>query len=419
MAQQPPQPPDNGVEITTGTAGGSATNASVFNIADLKSTADPACTTVGTINAADYDDDPGGAHPAPGLFHVTPNLDDAPLQCANKYVFINNPSSVLQVQKTISAVLRFPTAPGQTPSDPGAFDVVFHDNRPASEIRTGTFPSGDTGTACGIGNPTVPGTVAHGLITTGQKTVQEITDIQNGCIQNTVGVLTNPFPVSKHLPPGWYRQCAVLATTGGGATADFCTFFHIEAITGFVEDVEVVDYGALQQNVKSIDGGDFNIATANVGTVMGIGNTSPVLTVEYSEMENEVNTTDESDNKYITGVFDVQLNRRNTAGSIIASQHIDNLEGGADPDSATPFAGATPAVLNQVCLEPNEPLKIDFSVTPREVLFPGQYHGLVRLTISNANGCTPTLAASEGSAGDDADPFNNLPGQPLSTQPQP
>jgi hypothetical protein len=395
------QPPDDGNETTTGTVNQGSTNASIFNIADLKSDDGPTCTAEGALDATDYDDDPGGGHARPDLFHVAPNLGDNPLQCANKYVFINNPSSVLQVQKTISAVLAWGTGEG-----PASTRVVFNDELPGSAIVTGT--------ACQalLGSATTGPSVAHGLITTGQKTAAEITSISNGCTQNTVGVLVNPFPVSKHLPPGWYRQCAVLATSGGGATAPFCTYFHIEAVTGFTEDVTTIDYGVLTQNVVSIDGGDFDIInTPDVGTVMGLGNTSPILQVSYSEMENEYgDPTQEADNKFITRDFDVQINRRDSAGAIIAFQKVGNMLGGADPDAADPFLGATVATLGQICLEPNEPLKVDFSLTPRDVLYsnPGVYIGLARIVITTSGACTPTLGDAEDATGDtDGDPFNN------------
>lgn len=391
-------------EDTTGVANGAATNASIFNIADLKAVDGPACLTVGAISATDYDDDPGGSHAGPGYFHVTPNLDDTPLQCANKYIFINNPSGVLEIQKTIEALI-----PGPEASSPPTRRVVFHDERPGEQIKT------DGPCTAALGDPATPGSVAHGLITTGQKTAAEIQSIINGCIQQTVGMLINPFPVSKHLPPGWYLQCATLATTGGGASPEFCVPFHIEAISGFIEDVTTVDFGNLIQNVTSIDQGDFNIATANIGTVMGVGNTSPILLVAYSEMENNYgDPTQHADNKYITRDFDVQINRRNTAGTITAFQKVNGMLGGADPHDPDPFLGATVATLNQICLEPNEPLKMDFSVTPRDVLYPGTYAGLVRMTITTVGACTPTIGDAENAGGDgDGDPFNNLPGSPV------
>lgn len=388
------QTPDDGAGETTGTVGGGASNASVFNIADLKT----------PLDASDYDDDPGGDHAGPNLFHIAPNLGDDPIQTANKYVFINNPAGVEEVQKTILAIIPGEGGEGGTTS---TTRVVFHDERAGEEILTRA--------ACVelLGSTTVGPSVAHGLITTGQKTAAEIQSIINGCIQGHVGVLENPFEVSKHLPPGWYQQCAVLATSGGGATAPFCTYFHIEPVTGFAEDVDTIDYGVLTRNVTSYDPGDFDITTVDVGTVMGLGNTSPVLNVSFSEMENEVGTTDEGDNKYITEDFDVQINRSDSAGNIIDWQLIDDLAGGAQPDASDPFLGADVAVLNEICLEPNEPLKLDFSVTPRDILYPGEYAGVVRLVLSMDDACIPTLAGENASGDLDDDPFNNLPGVPV------
>jgi hypothetical protein len=368
---------------TTGTAGGGQTgNASVLNIADLKS----------PLHVADYDDDPGG-QPGSPYFYVTPNLDDAPLQTANKYIFVNNPSGIAQLQVTIRA----------TPNG----TVIYDELLPGANILSGSACLALVGTSDTVGS------VAHGLVSTGQKSAQEIIDIRNGCVQNTVGVIVDNFPVSKHLPPGVYDQCVALSLTGGGAVPRVCVPIRINAITGYVTDAGAIDFGTLVQNVKSIDQGDFIPGNTN-GTIMGVGNTSPILTVRYSWMQNT--TFDPGTDKYITRWFDVQINRRDTAGNIIAFQHIDNLLGGADPDSPNPFAGADAAVLTELCLEPNEPLKLDFSVTPQEVLYPGQYTGLVRLSVADSGGtaCTPTLGAGESASGDtDNNPFNNLPGTPV------
>jgi hypothetical protein len=112
-------------------------------------------------------------------------------------------------------------------------------------------------------------------------------------------------------------------------------------------------------------------------------------------------------------------------------QYIDGLLGGADPDSDDPFAGADVAELSNICLEPNEPLKLDFSVTPRQVLYDGTYAGLVRLIVGEpgteggditglTNGeteqeiaCEPTLGSGENASGDSDGVFNNLPGEPV------
>jgi hypothetical protein len=392
------QVPDDGEETTTGTVNGGATNASVFNIGDLKTD-----TMGGALDASDYDDDPGGDHPGPNFFHVAPNLGDDPLQWANKYIFINNPSGVEAVQKTIRAII-----PGGGEGGGEATSrVVYHD-----QLENGAVLTRE---ACVelLGSATTGPSVAHGLITTGQKSSSEIQSIINGCLQGHVGVAVNPFPISKHLPPGWYEQCVVLGTSGGGATEPFCVPFHIEPVTGFAEDVEEIDYGTLIRNVESIDPGDFDILTTDMGTVMGLGNTSPVLEVAFSHMENDVDTPDEGDDKFITAWFDVQINRADSNGNIIDWQRLDMLEGGDDPDAADPFAGATIAVLNEICLEPNEPLKLDFSVMPRDILFPGDYNGLVRLVLSEENACIPTLAGEDAEGDLDDDPFNNLPGDPV------
>jgi len=412
LAQTPP--PVTGT--TTGTAGGGTGNASVFNLADLKTASQggPLICTGTPPTSCNYDDDPPPN--ADNHFVVVPHLDDAPLQWANKYVFINNPSGVLQVQKTISAVI--PGAAGAS----NTYVVVFDDQQPGANIKTGQ--------ACldALGADATVGTVANGLITTGQKTPAELQSVRNGCQQNTVGILVNPFPISKHLPPGVYRQCAVLAQTGGSASAPFCTYFTILPITGFQTDVNTVNYGNLVQFTKSIFGGNFvmpgDVPAPTPGTVQGIGNTSPRLLVAYTCMFNDFNGTpgQTADDKLICSFFDVQLNRQDSAGNIIAATRVDNILGGKHPQLANPFgpdadvtngtvvSGAPPNV--PICLEPNENLKIDFSVTPQEVLYPGTYSGQVRLTVTNTGTvCTPTLGSGENASGDSNGVYNNLPGQ--------
>lgn len=366
---------------TTGTAtGGAGGTASVQNIADLKT----------PISAADYDDDPAG-EPGSPLFHVTPNLDDDPIETANKYVFIRFPGDVNQLQVTIR------TRPGGTV----VFDALVAGN------------TGLTGQACVdlLGSVGTAGTVADGLVDTGQKTAEEIQNLKNWCIQQTAAVYVVPWTISKHLPPGVYDQCVAISHLGGGSTPRVCVQIVINAITGYETDVDVIDYGQLRQNVLSIAEGDFTEG-AGGGTVVGTGNTSPILTVMFSWMQNT--TFDPGTDKYIRSEFDVQINRRDAAGDIVDWQHIGGLLGGDDPDSANPFAGATPAVLSEICLEPNEPLKLDFSVIPRDVLYDGPYSGLVRLTVADSDTsqlCAPTLGSGESSTGDSNGTFNNLPGQ--------
>ena len=425
LAQAPPTPVTGS---TTGNAGpGVAGNATVFNLADLKTTgkAGPLiCTPAVNPTSCNYDDDP--APNADNHFVVVPNLDDAPLQWANKYVFINNPAGVLQVQKTISAV--HPPAGATTPPGPNTFTVVFDDLQPGTNIKTGL--------ACTdlLGLDGTVGSVANGLITTGQKTAAELLSVRNGCQQGTIGILVNPFPISKHLPPGIYRQCAVLAQTGGAVSPTFCEYFKILPITGFQTDVNVVNYGNLVQNTKSIFGGNFvmplDAPSPTPGTIQGIGNTSPKLLVAYTCMYNDYNKTptQTADDKLICSKFDVQINRQDVLGAIIATQRVDNILGGGHPliSSPSPFGpdadlstgpatGVAP--FQPICLEPNENLKLDFSVTPQEVLYPGIYSGLVRLTVTNSNvpaNCTPTLGNGESALGDANSVYNNLPGIPVS-----
>lgn len=407
LAQTPPNPVTG---TTQGTAGGGTGNASVLNIGDLKA-APPSGGAPGALlcggGGCNYDDDP--APNADNHFNVVPNLGDSPnVQWVNKYIFISNPTGVSQIQKTISAL----------DTSGAAIRTVFDDLQAATDIVSGQ--------ACLtlLGADATTGSVANGLLTTGQKTAAELLAIRNGCQQNTVGVAVNPFPVSKHLPPGVYRQCVNLALTGGGAAPTSCVYFRILPITGFGTDANIVDYGSLVQNVKSIFAGNFtmdnNANNINPGTVVGLGNTSPKLLVAYSWMVNDYNNTpnDYTDDKIIHGVFDAQINRMDTGGNIVATQHVDNIAGGDIPTAANPFGpdadltlGTSTGTLVPICLEPNENLKLDFSVTPGDVLWPGGYHGLYRLTVTNSGSpCTPTLGAGESASGDSGSLYDNLPG---------
>jgi len=366
--------------------------ASIAVIADLKA----------PLDAADYDDDPAG-EPGSEWFHVAPNLGDEPLQMANKYVVAFNPADVAELQVTLR------TRPG------GA--VVWETLLPGTE--------GLTGAECNelLGSVGAPGAVADGLVATGQASSEEITNLKNRCTQQTAGVWQVAFPVSKHLPPGWYDQCVALSHLGGGSTPRQCVPIRIVEVTGYQTDVTGLSFGRLRQDIRSIDDGNFDLGD-DMGTIMGTGNTSPVLSVAYSWMKND--TFDPGAAKYIKNDFDAQINRRDDSGLIVAFDRADGLLGGADPGAADPFAGAGIATLRGVCLEPNEPLKLDFSVTPRQVLYDGDYRGLVRLTIGLDEGtesaCEPTLGSGEHAGGDTDGPFNNLPGEPveqaLSSTPQ-
>ena len=393
------------VGTTQGTVGGGTGNASVFNIADLKTNGQN-----GPLIPGNYDDDP--APNADNHFVVVPNLDDAPLQWANKYIFINNPSGVLEVQKTIYA-----TTEGSTNGTINGA-IIWDDLAPASLIVTGA----DCLALLGADSPGP--SVAHGLITTGQKTAAELQSIRNGCQQNTVGILVNPFPISKHLPPGVYRQCIILAQVGGATTSPVCEYFKILPITGFQTDVNVIDYGTLVQFVKSIWGGNFvlpgDVPAPTPGTIQGTGNTSPKLLVAFSRMTNDMGTAATGDDKYINSYFDVQINRQDPAGNIIATQHLDNILGGVpfgpDADLTLGVSTGVPP-FTPICLEPNENLKLDFSVTPQDVLYAGSYAGQVRLTVTNSGvplpACRPTLGSGESATGDADGVYNNLPGDPV------
>src|SRR5690606_1315346 len=210
-------------------------------------------------SAEDYDDDPEG-EPGSPHFQVAPNLGDSPLQEANKYIVVWNPSDVAELQVTIR------TRPAGT--------VVYENLLPAE--------AGLTGAECNelLGNVGEPGSVADGLVATGQKTAEEITQIKNRCTQQSGAIWQDTFPVSKHLPPGWYDQCVAIAHVGGGSTPRVCTPIRVIAVTGYETDVEGLDFGTLKQNVHSLDEGNFELGD-DAGTIMGTGNTSPVVSVAY------------------------------------------------------------------------------------------------------------------------------------------
>lgn len=378
-------------QTTQGEAGsGSGGTATIDNIADL--------TYYGNCqapNSLDYDDDPIG-DPNDDRYYVTPTLGDEPIKEACKYIFVRNPNDVNELQLTI-----------RHDSDSGP--IVFSQLIPAAAAvpTAGTCADylGATGTS---------GTVANGLVETDQKTADYLVNFRNYCIQDTGALYVVVFPISKHLPPGDYWQCVAISHSGGSSSPRYCEQqIVINPITGFASDINgVVDFGNLTQNVKSIAEGDFLMDGANPdggGTVMGLGNTSPQLDVRYSWMQNT--TFDTGEDKYIQWWFDAQLNRRDEGGAIINFHHIDNLLGGADPDSADPFAGADTATFD-ICLEPNEPLKLDFSVTPQQALYEGVYTGLVFIGISSAPGCEPQLDTGESAAGD-TNVFDNYPQGPF------
>jgi hypothetical protein len=348
--------------------------------------------------ASAYDDDPQGAPGSP-FYHVSPNLNDSPLRTARNLVFVADPAGIAWIENVIRTQ-------GTSATGPNGGIVVFREMRASVQLKTGT--------ACvqALGDPTTPGSASHGLVATGQQSSADVATLMNGCQQQKVGLLDAQFPVSIHLPPGWYDNCVILHPTSGPATVPYCSAFRINAVTGYSVDIAGLDFGTLSKDTESIDQGDFDTVTAHAGTIVSIGNTSPVFAIEFSWMRNGTGPAA----AYIKRGFGMQIQRRNAAGLVVASQKITNLAGEQDPDAADPFLGSTKAVLDQICLEPGEPLRLDFSVTPRDPLVAGPYVGKMRISVATSAGCVPGLGQGESASGDDdGNPYNNLPGVPVST----
>ncbi len=89
-----------------------------------------------------------------------------------------------------------------------------------------------------------------------------------------------------------------------------------------------------------------------------------------------------------------------------------------DFDGPTTLGAALGPSSGAVCLEPNEPLKLDFSVTPKQTVFDtaveGAYTGTVQIrALVNSAVCTPSLDHGEHTGGDNSagGVFDNNPSQ--------
>jgi hypothetical protein len=411
-------------------------------IADLKKFPTPASGQAGCgslwqgyyVCASDYDDDPGGVSTN---FMVSPNLADDPLQHAWKILFFDFHSKecllaeeeVCSASNDIQAIQKeiFWKAPHPQQTGPGP-DQNADGQRVLHEVIEARLPNGAvdpnviiTGNACNvIGVNGGAGDIASGLVLTGQVGDADLSDMIAKCIQNEGGFHLNNWTVSKHLPPGTYREVITLVHTNGAETAPVSVDFVIEPLSHYVIDFQLdeaagtggIVWSGLSKDNPSVHSGDWSFATPNKPTIMGDGNTSLVLRARYAPLVNE-------SGKIIWSDFDIQINRQDGLGTLIEWQHIDGILASQTPGQFGAFAelggpttttGGRPS-SGAVCLEPNEPLKLDFSITPRQTVFQGVYSGAVELEARVVPTiCTPSFDQGESTTGD-TNVFDNNPSQ--------
>lgn len=378
----------------------------------------------------DYDDDPG-ANPQ---FHVAPNNGDSPLQHAWKVlVFDFHPvgdpngtalNDIRAIQKEI-----FWTAAAHTggPDSNANGQRVLHEVVNYRDPVTGAVIPNVilTGAQCNtLGTPGVDGTIADGIVETGQATGAEVNAWLGDCIQAEAGFHLNNWTVSKHLPPGTYNQCVTLIHTSGAQTPVECRPFVIVPTVHYAVDFQAVSWQNLATNNTSVQSGDFVFGSGNP-TIQGDGNTSLVYGVRYTRIVTPSGKT-------ICNDFDSQINRRGPVNPTlpIEWEHIDGIvapctgtgEAAYSPwvdfDGPTTLGAALGGTSGAVCLEPNEPLKLDFSVTPKQTVFDtaveGAYTGTVQIRAQvNTAVCTPSLDHGEHTGGDNSagGVFDNNPSQ--------
>ncbi len=370
----------------------------------------------------DYNDDSEGD----SRFHVVPNPGDSPLQGVWKVVAfdfrdptdtippISSTNDIAAIQHAIYWVAPHASTGGPGP-DQNFPQRVFH------EVIEARLENGDidpsvilTGSACNVvGNYGINGTIADGIVQTGQVPAAIVQNAINECIQGEVGLHLLGWDVSKHLPPGTYQQVLTLVHTNGAESDPVSTQFVIEPLSHYRVDFarSGVSWETLARNNRSVHSGDWDLSTSTKPTIQGDGNTSLVLQVRYAPLSNN--------GKLIWSEFDAQINRRNTGGQLVEWQHEEGILAGQSEGvfgGWVPLDGPTstaPSVASSgaVCLEPNEPLKLDFSVTPRQTVFTGTYQGVVELGAVVAPAvCTPSFDQGEGTTGD-PNVFDNNPSQ--------
>jgi hypothetical protein len=288
-----------------------------------------------------------------------------------------------------------------------------------------------TGNACNVlGNPGgAINSIADGLVQTGQVTAAELSDMIALCIQGEGGFHLNNWVVSKHLPPGVYTQCVTLMHTNGAQTDSICRDFEILPVSGYIIDFADtgVAWSGLRQGNHSVHSGDFDFGTGERPTIQGEGNTSLVYGVRYQTLTNEMGKT-------IWSAFDGQINRQACESAadgtadcdvnpfLVEWEHIDGIASTDDPEGWTDWTDFDgPSTLaagiedssGAVCLEPNEPLKLDFSITPEQTVWAGSYSGALEIRAQpNQLVCTASLDQGEGAhEPGDGNVFDNNPSQ--------
>ncbi|MCC6238558.1 MAG: hypothetical protein IT299_13440 [Dehalococcoidia bacterium] len=422
-------------------------------IADLKKfdTEDDRVASIGPCGSewagyvvceGDYDDDPLSF----ATFHVAPNPADDPLQHAWKILYFDfhdqeclsppviqlvevtevDPAScsasndIQAIQKEIFWKAPHPFTVGTGPDANPAGQRVLHEVVEARLTNGLVNPEVIlTGVDCNVlGAVGINGTIADGLVQTGQVEAANLNDMIAKCIQNEGGFHLNNWTISKHLPPGRYDQCVTLLHTNGSETDRVCVEFKIMPVDHYVIDFADagVSWVGLRLNNKSVHSGDFNLETANYPTIQGDGNTSLVYSARFQTLENEVG-------KRIWSDFDGQINRKKNAGTppqIVEWEHIDGIastdaSGAWSPwavfDGPTTLAAGVTQSSGAVCLEPNEPLKLDFSLTPKQTVWAGVYSGAIEVQATrDTSVCTPSLDQGESPTGD-PNVFDNNPSQ--------
>ena len=273
--------------------------------------------------------------------------------------------------------------------------------------------------------------VGHGLITTGQLGLDgdatvRAEALRQACIQAEITIYHIDWMASKHLPPGAYHQSAKVVHTGGSNTGFWGTHIFVEPTLAFMKDFTSLDFGTLDAGDQEQIGGDFvwdhnvNGGVANgvelKPTIMGLGNTSPELVIEASAL------SDASGGNLIPALdiagwneldWDFRINRRDSSGNIVHDNFQLQRVGfsgllptdtgdiliSRNVDSQPP----QPHPPENICLEPNEHLKLDISLhlPPNVPQTDLAYSGTVMLRARAADTiCVPSLDPGENHDGD-------------------